>query len=183
MEYPVQGLNEEAYQEPFLRIFDDFLPKNVIGNVPWVGAFLKYALISQPLKILFRKARTILVSTYERSKRYQRDFELQSHTLYNQHRNKMHILKERLESEIALIPSVVTPSVGGGGVRAFEGSQEAIAEQAMKNGGSGFYTWAANDSPKAIIEDSDPIVMERREDEEEEEDAKSERSPLENSQS
>lgn len=58
----------------------------MVGNVPWVGSFL-------------RKARNILVGTYERTKRYQSEFEKQSHTLYNQHRNKIHLLKECLDSE------------------------------------------------------------------------------------
>jgi hypothetical protein len=31
----------EDYQEEWLRVYDEILPKNLAENVPWVGNFLK----------------------------------------------------------------------------------------------------------------------------------------------
>ena len=48
--------DQMIYREPWQRIFEEYLPR-FAGNVPWVNTFL-------------RKSRHIILSTYERTKRY-----------------------------------------------------------------------------------------------------------------
>jgi len=45
-----------------------------------------------------------LISTYERTRKYQHEFELVSHTLYNQQRNGVNLLQTRLEDELRFEP-------------------------------------------------------------------------------
>lgn len=68
--------------EPWQRIFEEYLPR-FAGNAPWVNSFL-------------RKSRHIISSTFERTKRYQQDFEMAAHNIYTQYANTL--LLPRLKS-------------------------------------------------------------------------------------
>jgi|LauGreDrversion4_2_1035121.scaffolds.fasta_scaffold930403_1 hypothetical protein len=79
--------------EPWQRIFEEYLPLYA-GSVPWVDSFLRY--VNLFLIIVSRKARTIMIGCYERTKKYQRDFEIASHNLYTKEINQGNLLDGKL---------------------------------------------------------------------------------------
>lgn len=75
----VSGVNigfdpNEELNKPWETVFEQYLPSRLV-NVPWVDSFL-------------RKAKTILIGCQERTRRYQKEFEIASHNLYTQEKNQ-----------------------------------------------------------------------------------------------
>ena len=74
------------------------------GSTPSSGKALQTQTV-----IFFRKAKIVLIGTYERTKRYQRDFEITSNNIYNQHKNSATMLYDRVKKEM---PSTVHKDEG-----------------------------------------------------------------------